>query len=103
MKKRISLTDLIEKNIIKPNHKIYSKFKGNEFIAKIDKEGFVILDGKRYTSLSIAAGNIKSKINGKPKDGRPYIRVNGWSFWKYKNGSKIEPMDNLRQTFHKIN
>ena len=84
MAKRIKLTHLIEKGIIHPPFDIFACFKGHNFAAQIDADGFILLEGKRYTSLSLAAGVIRAKISGKPKDGLSYRRANGWTFWKYK-------------------
>lgn len=81
--KRITLENLIEAGIILPPFPIHVNFKGKNFTAKIDKDGFVLLEGKRYTSLSIAGGIVRALVSGKPNDGLPYRRVNGWSFWRY--------------------
>ena len=83
MVNRPKLKDLIKRKVITPPFKIYAKFKGQEFMAEIDKDGFVILNGTRYTSLSIAAGIVKANISGKPKNGCDYRNANGWTFWCY--------------------
>lgn len=100
MGKRLRLIDLIEAGIITPPFKVYCCFKKHEFVAEIDQDGFLMLEGKRYTSLSVAAGVVRAKISGKPKDGLPYRRANGWTFWSYldKKG-QLQKMDNLREEF----
>jgi len=98
MPRKITLEHLIDNNIIEVPFKIFATFKGKNFSAEIDKDGFIIYDGKRYTSLSIAAGIIRAQLSGKPKDGLPYRRANGWTFWHYidKNGNKRK-VDDLRK------
>lgn len=98
--KRIKLLDLIEAGTIKVPFLIHVNFKGKNFSAKIDKEGFVIMNGKRHTSLSIAGGIVRSSVSGKPADGLPYRRVNGWTFWKFNDSSnKEQPIDILRKQY----
>ena len=101
MTKRVTLEDLINANIIKAQFSVHVNFKGYSFSAEIDKDGFVLLEGKRYTSLSMAGGIVRAKISGKPKDGLPYHRVNGWTFWHYTDDSgKSKKVDELRKQFN---
>ena len=98
MSGRVILENLIAKNIIEVPFKIFAKFKGKNFSAEIDKDGFIIFEGKRYTSLSVAAGIICAKLSGEPKDGLPYRRINGWTFWRYidSDGNR-KKVDELRK------
>ena len=100
--KRITLENLIEAGIIAPPFSIHVNFKGKKFTAKIDKDGFVLMEGKRYTSLSIAGGIVRALVSGKPHDGLPYRRVNGWNFWKYidSNGEERR-IQSLREGYRK--
>lgn len=96
--RRIKLSDLIEAGIIKPPFAIHARFKGKDFKAKIDKDGFVLLDGKRHTSLSVAGGIVRATVSGKPADGLPYRRVNGWTFWKFRDADgQTKSVDELRK------
>ena len=98
MTERIKLSDLIETGVITPPFAIHVCFKGKTFKAKIDKDGFIILDGHRHTSLSVAGGIVRAAVSGKPADGLRYRRVNGWSFWKYKDANgKAKSIDELRK------
>lgn len=98
--KRIKLINLIESGIINPFFPIYVKFRGREFSAEIDSDGFVLMNGKRYTSLSIAGGIVRTTVSGKPDDGFPYRRVNGWTFWRYTNeDGQTKPLDDLRKKY----
>lgn len=98
--KRIKLTDLIEAGIIKTPFPIHVKFKSRNFRAEIDPDGFVLMDGKRHTSLSLAGGIVRATVSGNPDDGLPYRRVNGWMFWRYIDESgQLRPMDVLRKKY----
>lgn len=98
--KRIKLVDLIDEGFIKPPFSIHVNFKGKNFAATIDKDGFVLLNDKRYTSLSVAGGVVRASLSGKPKDGLPYRRVNGWTFWRYKDPSgQPQKLDEIRKLF----
>ncbi len=98
--KRIKLADLIEAGIIKPPFPIHVTFKGRDFSAEIDSDGFVLMGGKRHTSLSIAGGIVRATVSGKPDDGLPYRRVNGWTFWRYIDaGGQAKPVDALRKKY----
>jgi hypothetical protein len=61
MSKRVSLENLIEANLINPPFPIWVKYKGQRFDAEIDQHGFVQMDGKPYTSLSLAGGTVRSQ------------------------------------------
>jgi hypothetical protein len=98
--KRIKLVDLIEAGIIKPLFPIYVTFKGQDFTAIIDKDGFILIEGKRHTSLSVAGGVVRAQVSGKPSDGLPYRRANGWTFWKFKDkDGQSKQMDELRKRY----
>lgn len=103
MGKRVSLEDLIEAKIIKPPFPIWVKYKGQKFDAEIDQHGFVQMEGKPYTSLSLAGGIVRAKISGKPSDGLAYRRVNGWTFWSYTNckGSNLK-LNCLRNAYKQL-
>ena len=100
MSRRVKLENLIEAGIIKPDFPIHANFKGRNFSAEIDRDGFVLLEGKRRTSLSVAGGIVRAMVSGKPDDGLPYRRVNGWTFWRYTNAKgESRRMDELRKRF----
>ncbi|MCO7727384.1 hypothetical protein CN884_19320 [Ochrobactrum sp. 30A/1000/2015] len=102
MSKRTNLRDLINAGIIDLPFHIHVCFKGNNFSAEIDKDGFVILEGRRYTSLSVAGGIVRAMISGKPADGMAYRRVNGWSFWEFRDTKgQYQKMYVLRERYEK--
>ena len=94
---RVKLSHLIEAGVFKPPLTIYASFKGHNFSAVIEPDGFVLMDGRRFTSLSLAAGHIRAMITGPASDGLPYRRANGWSFWHYKDKKgELQSMAQLR-------
>lgn len=99
--KRVKLADLIEAGIIETPFSIHVNFKNRSFSAEVDSDGFVLMDGKRHTSLSIAGGVVRAIVSGTPNDGLAYRRVNGWIFWRYtdENG-QVRPMDVLRKKYN---
>jgi len=99
-RKTITVEDLVHHGYLKLNEEIYGKFKGNEYTAKIKEGSSILMNGKRYTSISIAAGTIRAQINGPAPDGLSYRRANGWTFWKRKNRNGIlENLDVVRQAY----
>lgn len=104
MSRQVKLENLIAEKIITAPFKIFAKFKGQHFIAEIDKDGFIIFEEKRYTSLSIAAGIVRAKLSGQPKDGFPYRRANGWTFWHYNDlDGNRKKIDELRSYYRQVN
>ncbi len=54
---------------------IYARYKGVEYRAVVYSMGVIRFKGKRYWSASGAAKAIVERRT-----------VNGWSFWRYKDG-----------------
>ena len=103
MGKQIRLENLIDAGIIKPEFRIHVSFRGRNFFADVDGDGFVLLEGRRHTSLSMAGGIVRAMVSGPPQDGKPYRRVNGWDFWSYTDDEgKSHKMDELRQRYRRI-
>lgn len=100
MGKRIQLSNLIEAQIISPPFSIWVEYKGQKFDAEIDQHGLVYMDGKPYTSLSVAGGTARAIVSGKPADGLSYRRVNGWIFWSYTDDQgNNHKLDRLRKIY----
>jgi len=64
------------KGLLRDWQRIYAKYKGKEYKAKVLPSGSIKLNGKLYDSPSAAAKAIIERGT-----------VNGWNFWKYKDGS----------------
>lgn len=101
----IEVQNLIEAGIIHAPFNIEVKFKKQEFSASIQADGSILFQGKKYDSLSVAAGMARNIANGPPPDGRKYWQTNGWSFWKYRDPTtgKLQAVDVLRQEYLKSN
>jgi len=98
MSRRITLFSLIEKSVICPPTKIFAQYKKQNYEGTIDSDGFVLVNGKRYTSLSVAAGAIKASVIGLPSDGLRYRRANGWTFWKIIDAEgNMSPINDYRR------
>lgn len=77
-------TDLVAYGLV--SMVIYGSYKGKKYKARIDKNGWVILNGKKYPSLSSAGVAVR-------KHGST---VNGWDFWKIKENGKLVSIDTKR-------
>ncbi len=77
-------TDLVKLGI--RSLKISGKYKGKSYKAIINKDGWICLGRKKFSSLSSAA----IEITGRP--------TNGWSFWRVLNpdSKKWQQIDKLR-------
>ena len=101
-KKRISLKDLIDADILKPPLELEQTYLGKHFTAKVNDDGTVIYNGEAYSSLSIAGGMAKAFVKGpRPVGKKPYYSTNGWTFWKYNDPEtgKLEKLDRLRNVY----
>ena len=77
-KQSISERDLVTKGgRIPHNTKLRAHYKGEEYRAEVT-DGYIILNGKRYGSPSMAAVAITGS------------NINGWLFWKYYNQESDE-------------
>jgi hypothetical protein len=73
--------DLIAAGILQPPLTLTLTYNGTEERATLLATGQVEFDGKRYSSVSGAAGAAKSKILGAK------ARANGWRFWSFTDNS----------------
>lgn len=74
------------KGLLPVGSELRATYKRREYVAYLDAEGRIELNGERYTSPSSAG----SAITGKP--------IDGWHFWKYKNTeSRWVKIDELRK------
>jgi hypothetical protein len=80
-----------KKKIIGNNIDIFARYKKNIINAKFNRETQeIFLDGIKYKSVSTAADVVKKKISGKDTS------TNGWTFWKYIDGSGEKFIKDLR-------
>ena len=75
------------KELLRDWQRIYAKYKGKEYKAKVLPSGSIKLNGKLYDSPSAAAQVIIERG-----------AVNGWDFWKYKDkAGNLIRIKNLRK------
>ena len=82
-KPRIPFGSLIELGVIKPGTEIYDQKK--KFNAVIMVDGSI-----KYKNTEGSIHKIAAKILGSES-------CNGWTYWHYKNGDTLKPIDELRQ------
>lgn len=80
-----------KKKSIGNNIDIFATYNKKVINAKFNRETQeVLLEGKKYTSVSTAANVAKKKISGEDRS------TNGWNFWKYKDGEEEKSIIDLR-------
>ena len=84
-KPRIPFGSLVELGIIKPGTTIFDNKK--KISAKIMADGSI-----KHAQTEGSIHKVAATILGAES-------CNGWTFWHYKLGSSIVPIDNLRQKF----
>ncbi len=82
-KPRIPFGSLIELGVIKPGVEIYDKKK--EIYAKVMIDGSI-----KYKQNEGSIHKVAAKILGSES-------CNGWTYWHYKSGKILKPIDELRQ------
>ena len=88
-KPRIPFGSLVEMGVIKPGTEIYDQKK------KINAK--ILVDGSiKYQQSEGSIHKIAAKILGAES-------CNGWTFWHYKSGKSLKPIDELRQRLRSSN
>ena len=82
-KTRIPFGSLVEIGVIKPGTEIYDKKK--KINAKIMVDGSI-----KYQEAEGSIHKVAAKILGAES-------CNGWTYWYYKSGNTLKPIDELRQ------
>ena len=92
------IKDLIKAGVIKTPFHLEADYKGKKFTATVQADGSVLFDGKKYSSLSTAAGMARATVR-KPPPGRTYPQTNGWTFWKFRKpgNEELVAIDVLRK------
>ena len=88
-KPRIPFGSLVEMGLIKPGTEIYDQKK--KVNAKIMVDGSI-----RYQQSEGSIHKVAAKIIGAES-------CNGWTFWHYKSGNSLKPIDDLRQRLRPTN
>ena len=88
-KPRIPFGSLVEMGLIKPGTEIYDQKK--KVNAKIMVDGSI-----KYQQSEGSIHKVAAKIIGAES-------CNGWTFWHYKSGNSLKPIDDLRQRLRPSN
>jgi len=88
-KPRIPFGSLVEMGLIKPGTEIYDQKK--KINAKIMVDGSI-----KYQQSEGSIHKVAAKIIGAES-------CNGWTFWHYKSGNSLKPIDDLRQRLRPTN
>ena len=88
-KPRIPFGSLVEMGLIKPGTEIYDQKK--KVNAKIMVDGSI-----KYQQSEGSIHKVAAKIIGAES-------CNGWTFWHYKSGNTLKPIDDLRQRLRPAN
>ena len=88
-KPRIPFGSLVEMGLIKPGTEIYDQKK------KVNAK--IMIDGSiKYQQSEGSIHKVAAKIIGAES-------CNGWTFWHYKSGNSLKPIDDLRQRLRPTN
>ena len=88
---RVAFGTLVERGLVKPGMQLFGparKAQG-KVSAKVRADGSVKL-GREKNAPSGSIHKMGAAAQGAPS-------CNGWTFWHYKDGEKLVPIDNLRQ------
>lgn len=95
--RNVTMTDLFANVSLKPPVDLQKTYKGKLLTGRIESDGQVTFGGKRYESLSTAAGQARKTAMGSP-DGRRYPQTNGWTFWHFQDSDgSWQQLDTLRR------
>ena len=89
---RVAFGTLVERGLVKPGMQLFGparKVSAAQISAKVRADGSVKL-GREKNAPSGSIHKMGAAAQGAPS-------CNGWTFWHYKDGEKLVPIDNLRQ------
>ena len=84
---RVAFGTLVERGLVKPGMQLFGPAR--KVSAKVRADGSVKL-GREKNAPSGSIHKMGAAAQGAPS-------CNGWTFWHYKDGEKLVPIDNLRQ------
>ncbi len=92
---RVAFGTLVERGLVKPGTQLFGPARKAQAAikAKVRADGSVKLGGFKGSEKSALSGSIHKM--GAAAQGAP--SCNGWTYWHYKDGEKLVPIDNLRQ------
>jgi hypothetical protein len=96
----ITLGDLISAGLVSPPLDLGRTYRGAHVSARVEADGRVSFQGRRFDSLSAAAGAARVSVAG-PFPGRAYPQTNGWTFWLFRDADgRLKELDLLRRRLH---
>ena len=96
----VSRDDAAGASLIRPPLELSKLYRGRDLSARVEADGQVSFQGKRYESLSTAAGVARVSVAG-PFADREYPQTNGWTFWQFRDSDgKVRELDLLRRRLH---
>lgn len=100
--RHITLIDLIAESLIRPPLELSKLYRGHLLSARVEADGQVSFQGKRYESLSTAAGVARVSVAG-PFPDREYPQTNGWTFWRFRDSDgENRELDALRRRLYEL-
>ncbi len=84
---RVAFGTLVERGLVKPGMQLFGPAR--KIKAKVRADGSVKL-GQEKNAPSGSIHKMGAAAQGAPS-------CNGWTYWHYKDGNKLVPIDNLRQ------
>ena len=96
---RVAFGTLVERGLVKPGMQLFgparaAQNKARKISAKVRADGSVKLGAEKNAPHGKGLSGSIHKM-GAAAQGAP--SCNGWTYWHYKDGEKLVPIDNLRQ------
>lgn len=85
----ITVKDLIDKGYITAPATLQGERNGMLFEVSLEADGTFTWKDRRFSSPSLAAGQLITLATNDRTPGRGYFSVNGWNFWKVRSPDGI--------------
>ena len=96
----VMVIGLIRAGTIRPPLALERRYLDRRFTARVEMDGTVSCDGRRFSTLSAAASHARSSCI----DGTDLTSVdlssNGWNFWQFRDeNGKLQSISRLRRRY----
>lgn len=81
----VTVKDLIDSGAIVAPIKLRGERNGLQFEVTLEKDGSFVWKDHRFSSPSLAAGQMITLATNDRTPGRGYFSINGWNFWKVRS------------------
>ncbi len=93
---RVSISDLLQAELLRPSSTLFVDYKGSRYESIIREDGAIEFEGNKYSSPSLAGGAVTSKHG--------VHAPNGWRFWQFNDPDGApKQLDELRKQFLAMN